>query len=242
MLKVLVLISCLLSSVSSFAMDHREQFGVGGGMGGTFPAPWASPRFLDKSGPKFPAGGLWVRYIPGTPEIGLEISYHYFALSKQNIQSYSTIFSFISRQNPWGSFHPFYAFGVGYGRAYNWYTTGNWDAPVIKITAGIEFEMSDRLDVGLHIDHFSIFKNLPTEPNLHVLSPKLVLNYYFGSPAPMPQEKPVPSPVAAPAPAAAAPAPTTSTAPEATVQGKQKPKSKPQPSKKPRKKPAKRSR
>lgn len=236
MVKFLVIVSILFSSVQAFAMDHRSQYGVGGSLGGTFAAPWASDRFRDSVGPKFPAGGIWVRYIPGTPEIGLELSYDYFSLAKAGIRSHALIFSFISRQNPWGSFHPFYAFGMGYSKSFNWFTTGNWDAPIFKITAGIDFEMNDRTDIGFHIDHFSIFKNKATEQNLHALSPKIVVNYYFGTPAPLPPADPVPAPVPVPTPAPAAPAVAPSTEAPAPAPAKQK-----KTSAKPRKRPTKKS-
>jgi len=201
MKKVLILMALLLGSTQAEAMDHRSQFGFGSSLGGTIPAPWASPAFKSAVGTHLPAAGIWARYIPGTPEVGLELGYNYFDLAQQNIHTHAVILSFISRQNPWGSFHPFYGFGMGYSTSDNWYATGVWEAPIFKFIAGVDFELNNRTDIGFQIDHYSIFKNQPTEPNLHVITPVVTFNYYFGTPAPLP---------APPAPAAPTAAPVTS--------------------------------
>ncbi|HEY8278117.1 MAG TPA: hypothetical protein VIH99_00750 [Bdellovibrionota bacterium] len=207
MKKFLSFLVLLIVSLPAQAMDHRSQFGVGGALGGTIPAPWASNAFRNSVSAGAPAVSAYARYIPGTPEVGLELSYNHFSLGKQNIRSNTAVFSFISRQNPWGNFHPFYGFGVGYSRSDNWFTSLTWEAPVYKLIVGIEFEINDHMDFGFHLDHYSIFKNKATEQNLHVITPMVNLTWYLGKPAPLPPAPaPAPAPTVAPAPPAAAPA------------------------------------
>jgi|GEM_PF-5456785 len=221
--KILVSLVLLLVSVPAQAMDHRSQWGVGASLGGAFAAPWSQNEFETRVG-SGPSGSVWARYVPGTPEVGFEISYNYFQLSKMEMKTNAIIGSFFSRQNPWGSFHPFYAFGVGWQSTKNFYTTGDWETPIFKITAGIEFEINERSDVGFYFNHYTIFKNKAmdaaaaaagtAEANAHVLVPSVTYTYYFGTPAPMPvvaAPVPTPAPMAAPAPVvapAAKPAPT----------------------------------
>jgi hypothetical protein len=225
------------------AMDHRSQWGVGGALGGAFPAPWAQREFEDRVGAG-PATSAWLRYITGTPEIGVEFSHNYFQLSEMKLQTHAFVMSFISRQNPWGWFHPFYGFGVGYQFSTNWYPsptkrTDDWEHPVFKLTAGIEFELSERLDVGFYFNHFTIFKNEPSEATAHVITPVATINYYFGTPAPIPPAAapaPVPVPTAspaAPAPTVAKPAPAVEEARPAPAKPKGKvPRTRPKPKKK----------
>jgi hypothetical protein len=184
------------------AMDHRSQYGVGGALGMNLVSPFGAKPFRDQVSSQFPAASVWGRYIPGTPEIGLELSYNYIALGTMNFSANTVILQFISRQNPWGNFHPFYGAGFGYARTSNKFATGDagkFDDPITKLTAGIEFEMSDRLDLGLRIDHYSIFRDLNTQYTIHILAPMATVNYYFGTPAlPPPPPKPEAAPVAAP--------------------------------------------
>lgn len=220
-LRSLILVGSLLllASTPGNAMDHREQWGVGGSLGGAFAAPWAQHEFEYRVGAG-PTGSAWVRYVPGTPEIGFELSYNYFQLSKMDLKTHAAVVSFFSRQNPWGSFHPFYSFGVGYQSSQNFYRTGDWETPIFKIQAGIEFEMNERLDLGFYFNHYTIFQNkkptgtIDDEVPAHVLAPSVSITYYFGSPAPMPTA-PAPTPVASPVPPPPAPAAPALQAPPA---------------------------
>lgn len=214
MIKFLVSVICVLSAVQAQAMDHRQQIGVGGTLGGGFAAPWAQKEFETRVGAG-PAGSVFARYVPGTPEVGVELSYNYFQLSKMELKTNAFIMSFFSRQNPWGSFHPYYALGVGYQFSKNFYRTGDWESPIFKLQAGVEFELNERTDIGFVFNHYTIFQNkkatgtIDDEVPAHVLAPSVTLTYYFGTPAPMPvtpSPAPVPTPAAAPAPAPA-PAP-----------------------------------
>lgn len=205
MTKILVSLVLLLASVPAQAMDHRGQLGVGASLGGALANPWSQKEFEDRVGAG-PAGSLWARYVPGTPEVGVELSYNYFQLSKMEMKTNAFIVSFFSRQNPWGSFHPFYAFGVGWQKTKNFFATGDWETPIYKLTAGIEFEINERSDVGVYLNNYTIFKNAPTEANAHVLAPSVTYTYYFGTPAPLPpvaSPTPSPTPAVVPAPAAA---------------------------------------
>lgn len=204
-MRFIAVLMLVVASTSAQAMDHRSQFGVGAGLGANFAAPWASQDFRSVVGPKLPAGGAWIRYIPGTPEVGLELGYNYIGLSKMDFHAHLAVLEFISRQNPWGSFHPFYGVGFGWAHTANKYATGDagqFDDVVAKLTAGIEFEMNDRTDVGLRIDHYSLFRDNNNQRNMHMLAPQVTLNYYFGTPAPLP-------PPEKPTPAASTPPPTT---------------------------------
>ncbi|MGZ3651228.1 MAG: hypothetical protein ACXWSC_08630 [Bdellovibrionota bacterium] len=228
-MKKLVVFAVLMVGfhTNAHAMDHRSQVGVGGALGGTFAAPWASDTFRNAVSASVPAASAWIRYIPGTPEVGTELSYNYFGLGTMSLHTHTLIVSFISRQTPWGNFHPFYAFGFGYAKSYNKFATGDagtWDDPVFKLTAGIEFEMNDRTDIGFQLNHYSIFKDSANQQNIHVLTPVLTVNYYFGTPAPLPPANapaPTPTPLTPAAtveptksyvPAEPAPAPTSKSA------------------------------
>jgi len=233
MIKILLCFALLLASVQAEAMDHRSQWGVGAALGGALAAPWSQREFENVVG-SGPAGSAWARYVPGTPEVGVEISYNYFQLSKMEMKTHAIVMSFFSRQNPWGNFHPFYAFGVGYQSTKNFFTTGDWETPIFKLTAGIEFEMNDRLDIGFYFNHYTIFKNKLAEVNAHVLTPVATVTYYFGTPAPLP---PAVSPTPAPVPAA--PAVSKPTGPSADFENlkPQVSPAKPKAAKKPSKKP-----
>ncbi len=217
-------------SLNAHAMDHRSQYGVGGALGANFAAPWASQDFRNQVGPFFPAFSAWARYIPGTPEIGLELSYNYIGLSQMDFSAHTAILSFISRQDPWGSFHPLFGLGFGYAHTINKFASGNagiWDDPVVKITIGIEFEMRENIDIGLRVDHYSIFRDTNTQRDMQMLAPMFSFNYYFGTAAPMPAANttPAPTPVVAPATPAApevqpTPAPETEAPPPPTPKKK----------------------
>lgn len=247
MLRFGILVVAVLMATSAQAMDHRSQYGVGGGLGANFAAPWGDPVFRAAVGPKVPAGSAWARWIAGTPEVGVEVSYNYIALSKMNFSANTAIVSFVSRQNPWGSFHPLYGVGFGYARTSNKFATGDagvWDDPIVKLTAGIEFELDEHTDVGLRIDHYSIFRDLNTQYAMHMLAPLLTINHYFGTPAPMPVEKPeaaapAAAPALTPAPAVAPPTPAVKEAPAATQRAQKPSKKSSQAAKKTKKKPAK---
>ena len=119
-----------------------------------------------------------------------------------DFSAHTAILSFISRQNPWGNFHPLYGFGVGYANTTNKFAggkAGEWEDPIMKLTAGIEFEMNNRLDLGLRVDHYSIFRDTNSQRSMHILSPSLSINYYFGTPAPLPTAAPPAPPAPAPA-------------------------------------------
>ncbi|MFX7870405.1 hypothetical protein ABTK02_20280, partial [Acinetobacter baumannii] len=84
------------------------------------------------------------------------------------------VVSFISRQNPWGNFHPFYAIGVGFAHSLNKFAVGDagvWDDPIFKLTAGIDFELNARTDIGFQLNHYSIFKDAANQQNIHVITP-----------------------------------------------------------------------
>lgn len=207
---VLAAISACGWVTNAFAMDHRSQYGVGGALGGNFVAPWSHEDLRNKVSAQFPAASVWGRYIVGTPEIGLELSYNYIALGTMDFSAHTGVLSFISRQNPWGNFHPFYGLGVGYARTSNKFATGDlgvWDDPIFKLTAGIEFERNERFDIGLRIDHYTIFRDLNTQHTMNIITPMVTLNYYFGHPAPMPTAATPPPPTPeAPKPSVTAPA------------------------------------
>jgi hypothetical protein len=254
MINIRLFFVLLLASLPAQAMDHRGQIGVGASLGLGFAAPWAQNEFEKRVGAG-PAGAFWARYVPGTPEVGFEVSYNYFQLSKMDLKTHSVIGTFFSRQNPWGNFHPFYGFGVGWQTSKNFYTTGNWETPIFRLVAGIEFEMNERTDIGFYLNHYTIFKNKAMtaataaagtdEANAHVLAPSLTFTYYFGTPdplpvAPSPIPTPAPTPVAAPAPAVK-PAPSAfdglkadsnATAAKPKAQAKKPAKKKPAPKKK----------
>jgi hypothetical protein len=245
-----VLLSLSLASVNAWSMDHRSQFGVGGALGANIPAPWGSTDFKNATSTKVPAASAWARYIFGTPEVSLELSYNYIALGTMNFSGNAGILSFVSRQNPWGSFHPFYGFGVGYVATTNKFPTtaatasaapadnGTWSDPIFKITAGIEFEMNDRMDVGLRIDHYTIFRDTNDQRAIHDLAPAVSINYYFGTPAPLPAAEGT-KPAPAPTPAATAPAPAPAKTVEAPAPAPEKSASKNAVAKTAKKKPAK---
>ncbi len=217
--RMLMSLVLLLVSVQANAMDHRGQWGVGAALGGALAAPWSQSNFENRVGAG-PSGSAWARYVPGTPEVGFEVSYNYFQLSKMELKTHAVILTFFSRQNPWGSFHPFYAFGVGWQKSSNFYTTGDWETPIFNLTAGIEFELNERSDIGFYFNHYTIFKNKAMdavavaagtdEANAHVLAPSITYTYYFGTPEPLP---PAASPVPVPVPAAAPPAAVNKPAP-----------------------------
>lgn len=237
MKKILFVVVSLFATVQAQAMDHRSQWGVGGSAGFAMPAPWAHSLFRENTGAYAPAVDAHIRYVPGTPEVGFEFAYNYFGLSRQDIRTHAFMVNFVSRQNPWGSFHPLYGVGVGFSHSTNWFLHGFTtvpkadlkqndsvqDKPMFKLIAGIEFEMSEQTDIGLRVEHNTIFKAKADERDFHALVPMLTFTHYFGSPAPMPAPAAPAAPTAAPAPAPApvvAPAPAPAPEPVAPAPAK----------------------
>jgi hypothetical protein len=219
-MKTIAALLLILFTPRAQAMDHRSQFGFGGALGGAFAAPWANETFRNAVSPAVPAMSAWFRYVPGTPEVGWEISYNYFGLGTMNLKVNTAVVSFFSRQNPWGSFHPFYAVGFGYAHSTNRFATGDagtWDDPVFKLTAGIDFELNPRTDLGFQLNHYSIFKDTASQQNIHALTPVLTLTYYLGKP----EKFPVVSAPKDAVPPGVTPLPKAQTAP--TVQPKKRP-------------------
>lgn len=195
-MKTLVLLCLIAFPFSALAADHRQQFGVGAGLGVSLAAPYATSEFRDAVTTKLPKGGLWARWVPGSPEIGLELAYDYLALGKRDLTTHAVTLSFISRMKPDWIVHPFVSLGFGWSKSSNYFRSGDLTSAIAKVRLGADYDLNERTDLSFYLDNFSIFKNQANEPNAHILAPQIALTYYFGESAS----------VVADAPASAAPA------------------------------------
>jgi hypothetical protein len=208
-MKILVLLAAIVLAPLAKAEDHRSQWFAGGELGGNFASPLARPSFSDTVSARFPHLGAWLGYNYGSPEVSWELGYHYLTLGSQSIHTNSLILTWISRMLPESVIHPEIGFGVGWSRSDNYYVTGVWDTPIFHIRLGVDYELAPNTDLSFHLEHFTVFRNFPNEPNMHVLSPVIALTRYFGTSLQLPKSEPQKPAVAespAPAPAPAAPA------------------------------------
>ena len=180
----------LLFTLPALAQDRNGQVSVGAGLGPVIEAPWGSSEFRSAVGPG-PRLTLFGRYHHESNYSGFELAVDYFRLSQRALSSRSLTLHYFWRFYPEAKIHPVMALGFGFSKAKNFFDSGNFDTALFGLRAGVEYELNKDTDLAFHLDHFSIFKNQPTEPNLHVLSPSIKIIRYFGEP---------PAPVAVPVP------------------------------------------
>lgn len=181
MLKYLPLF--LLVITSAEARDRNGQGAIGAGAGLAMEAPWASDAFSSAVGPG-PKLSFLGRYHHASSYTGFELTLDYFQMSKTSLASRSLSLSFFTRFLPEGKIHPMFSVGTGISRVQSFFRSGDSDEPFIRLRAGAEIEMTEEFDLALHLDHFTIMKDVSRDPNLNVLAPSVSLIYYFGSPPP----------------------------------------------------------
>jgi outer membrane protein OmpA-like peptidoglycan-associated protein len=194
MFKLLPFFSILLFSMVAEARDRAEQFSVGGSLGVATPSPFASDRFraLTGAGPKLT---LFGRYHHASRYTGFEISGDYFRLSGQGVSSKSATLSLFWRGLPLKVWHPVFSVGFGIARMSKFFSAGDSDQPFHRLRLGVEWEAMPDLDIGFHLDHFSVLKDNVRDENLHVLAPSVSAILYFGTPPPaLPMEARAPVP------------------------------------------------
>jgi outer membrane protein OmpA-like peptidoglycan-associated protein len=180
----------LLFALPANAQDRNGQISVGAGLGPVLEAPWATSEFRSAVGPG-PRITFFGRYHHESNYSGFELALDYFRLSHRALSSRSLTLHYFWRFRPEAKIHPVMALGFGFAKARNFFVSGNFDTALFGLRAGVEYELDKNTDLAFHLDHFSIFKNEPTEPNLHVLSPSIKIIRYFGEP---PAPVPVPAP------------------------------------------------
>ncbi|MGZ3712388.1 MAG: hypothetical protein ACXVBE_11565, partial [Bdellovibrionota bacterium] len=80
--------------------------------------------------------------------------------------------------------HPVFDIGYGIAFAKNYFTAGDCQLSVIRVRVGAEYELEKQISLAAYLDHFSIFRNKPADPDVHALSPTVAVIYYFSAPVP----------------------------------------------------------
>jgi outer membrane protein OmpA-like peptidoglycan-associated protein len=182
----------LLIVCQAEARDRNGQISAGLGAGPAFEAPWADSAFRSAVG-FGPRASAFARYHHESNYSGFELALDYFRLADQRLSNRSLSILYFWRFSPEARIHPVVGLGVGFAQVKRFFQTGSMDSALFTLRAGVEYELNPEMDIAFHLDHLSIFKNEPTEPNAHVLAPTLKFVRYFGHP-----------PAAVPAAAAAA--------------------------------------
>jgi OOP family OmpA-OmpF porin len=165
------------------ARDRNGQVSIGAGAGPAIEAPWATREFRQAVGIG-PRATLFGRYHYQSNYAGLEFSLDYFKMSQRTFWSRSGSVLLFWRFQPEARVHPVTAFGVGFAQAHGYFDSGDMDTALFTLRAGLEYELDADSDLAFHLDHLTIFKNQPTEPNTHVIAPTVKYIRYFGSAPP----------------------------------------------------------
>lgn len=193
------LLPLLLIVCQAEARDRNGQISAGLGVGPAIEAPWADSSFRQAVGIG-PRASAFARYHHESNYSGFELALDYFRLADQRLTNRSLSLFYFWRFMPEAKIHPVIGLGLGFSKVKHFFSTGSMDSALYALRAGVEYELNADMDLAFHLDHFSIFKNLPTEPNAHVLAPTLKFVRYFGNP---PAALPAQATPAAPASAAA---------------------------------------
>jgi len=184
MLKLLPLLFLLLFVSVAEARDRAEQFSVGGGLGVAMPSLFGSDnlRAQTSAGPKLTILG---RYHHASSYTGFELAADYAKLSGLGgVSSKSATLSLFWRGLPLKVWHPVFAVGLGIARMNSFFRAGDSDQPFHRLRVGVEWEVRPNIDLGFHLDHFTVLKDNELDENYNVLAPSLVAIYYFGNPPP----------------------------------------------------------
>jgi OOP family OmpA-OmpF porin len=193
------LLPLLLFVCQAEARDRNGQISAGLGAGPAIEAPWASSSFRDAVGIG-PRATAFARYHHESAYSGFELALDYFRLADQRLTSRSLSIMYFWRFMSEAKIHPVLGLGVGFAQVKHFFSTGSMDSALFSLRAGVEYELNPQIDLAFHLDHLTIFKNQPTEPNAHVLAPTVKFIRYFGNP---PAAMPAQGTPAAPAVAAA---------------------------------------
>jgi OOP family OmpA-OmpF porin len=175
------LLPMLLIVCQAEARDRNGQISAGLGAGPVVEAPWATSSFRDAVG-FGPRATAFARYHHESNYSGFELALDYFRLADQGLSNRSLSLMYFWRFSPEAKIHPVIGLGVGFAQVKHFFQTGGMDSALYTLRAGVEYELNPEMDIAFHLDHFSIFKNQPTEPNAHVLPPTLKFVRYFGHP------------------------------------------------------------
>lgn len=170
-------------SPAASARDHNGQFSVGVGVGPVIEAPWAQDAFKDAVSPG-PRGTLFARSHYQNSYAGWELSLDRLDFGSSSLNSTAAIVSYFYRWDVNAKLHPIFSFGIGHAWNRSYFSQGDYDSAIFKLRAGVEYELSPDWDLALHLDHFTVFKDLPADPNLHGLTPTISIIRYFGKVAP----------------------------------------------------------
>jgi outer membrane protein OmpA-like peptidoglycan-associated protein len=198
MLKRLILISALFFATSAQGETHNGQFALGGELGPAFAAPWAQPAVKNfvAAGPRY---SIFARHHYASYRSGFELSLNQISFRGGDLSSTSLLGSYFYRFDPSGRWHPTLAFGIGHSWAQRYFSQGSYNAPIFRLRVGLEYEWKPGWDFVLHLDHFSLFRNLREDPDLHALSASVGFVRYFGKARELPADHaPVPSAAALP--------------------------------------------
>ncbi|MCO5143286.1 MAG: OmpA family protein [Oligoflexia bacterium] len=181
-MKIVLLLAAVLPLIAN-ANKQEDAIAVGGVLGMAIEAPWAHDTYKNAVGPG-PRLGAFIRFNQVTPRPTFEISPDYLTQSTQKIESKSLIASMLWRLFPDHKLHPVWGFGFGFTALDNFFLSRDKTLAIFRLHAGIDYEIKKNLEIGFHLDHFSVMKNFANEPNMHVLAPSIAAIFYFGASSP----------------------------------------------------------
>lgn len=174
-----VFLLTLLLSLNAVAANHHGQIGIGGVLGPVFEAPWSTEPAKKAMG----AGarlGAFARFNHDDPNAGFELALDSIELLRSPMGMQVFTLNFFRRYRVFKQFQPIVAVGVGVSNNHDFFGRGNQDTPAFRVRVGVETALQERIDIGLYLDHFSIFKSRSADPDLQILAPALTLIYNFG--------------------------------------------------------------
>jgi len=174
-----ILVSLLFVATTAEATDRNGQFSVGGNLGFVMEAPWASDGFKDRTKPGLPKTTVLLRYHHDNSYTGGEVSLDYFALGGNDLNSTSALISFFWRFMPNKKLHPILSAGTGYSKNENFFSEGDFSKNMFRLRAGVEYEMTPKMDLTFHLDHYFASHNKFSDISLAVLAPSVGVLFYF---------------------------------------------------------------
>jgi hypothetical protein len=178
----LILAACAFFSVNASATERDHEFSVGAMLGLAPAAPWSPEAFKNSVGTFNPRAGIFGRFHFMFPDASVEAAYDRFGFQDSNLGIDAFTIGLQWRWLPETNLHPILMFGGGIAQTQQYFGVGGKDLAIYKVRLGIEVECRHQFDVGFYLDHFSVFKSSPAQPNIHVLVPTVAAIYYFDVP------------------------------------------------------------
>lgn len=178
-MKALALFLGMLFVLRAEAKDHTGQITLGATMGALFETPWDTQ-------PAKKAIGLGARYgvlariHNDRPHAGFELAIDGFELLRSDMGGQVFTFNIFRRFCTNQKIQPIFSIGTGVSHNHNFFSSGTQDTPAFKFRGGVDIDLKPNIELGLYLEHFTVFKSRSSEPTIHFFSPVIALLYSFG--------------------------------------------------------------